>query len=537
MGKSYKNQAGFTLPELIIGVTISAVLSVAIVGVVVAWLGQYAAGSTRHTMTTDLQTALSRISTDIRGSYAVLTENAEDDPNAPPTPGNWVSNTTQLVLAKTPRDSTGSAIYESPTLFTGKPDSIVYYLRDNTLYRRVIPADYSNNVASLLNCSPQTGGCTGDTVILRNVSSLTFEYMDDEDATGATPSGTESIRVQLAASRSQSGQTLVAKDEERMSLQNLATIVPQQPPDDDDDPPPSPQTSAGLAAGPGGLTVTFANITGRDMYIKGRLNLASFGSIAISGHRMDVANIGCGTGASYPTICTGQQPIATSFLGSATASPICATAQTVTTGLTGLQIPCIAPTKVLPPFNKANFTSQMTSNVSNVNCSLFSSNHTLPANQRVDGNVTANFCNLTLQGNTYIVGNLTVGQQTKIKVAEGVTARPIIVVNGTVTMNFTTIEPNSAGVTPYIYSFYSANSGCSISDSCVTISNSELYSSVNSLTSAINIGLFSNVQASVYAYFGKTRINASNITGAVAGQQIDIGNQSGIQLTQGLWPG
>ncbi len=536
-----RKQVGFTLPELLIAIAVSSIVAVALVTAIVGWLGQYAVGSARQDMTISIQTGLSRLTDDIRQSYGVLVENAEADSNAPTTPGKWRTGNDRLVLARTPYKGDNTALYTISNIFSGKPDSIVYYLRDGSLYRRVVPANYTDNAAlPLATCAggPAAGGCPNDTQILANVTSLQLTYYDSSNNPSAPPSSTRSILIEVTTTRQQSGQTIAVADKVRVSLQKFATIVPPPTDGGGEDPPPGPtQATAGLVAGPGGLQVTFANITGRDAYVQGRVLTSSMGNINLNTYRLDVANVGCGARAAFPTTCSGLQPIANAFFSTVKATPICATsAQTATYGLTGLQSGCTPPAKTMPTFNKTNFTATTLSGPASVSCGFFNT-VTLAANSKVDGDVVGNACTkMSVAGNVYIKGNLTLTNFSNFQVAEGVTVRPIIVVNRQVNITFANIRPNSAGITPYIISFYSANTSCSDSNTCTSITNPEIYDSVMTSPSAITVTSYGDVKASLYAYFGTLTINTANVTGAIAGQKIIVNSLSGVQLVEGKWP-
>lgn len=533
-----RRTAGFTLPELMVAIAIMGLLITAVIGTSLAWLNQFAVGSARQTMTIDLQSTLSRMSDDIRQSRGVLVENIEADANAPTTPGKWQTSTSQLVFGKTPYQANGTGLYDVPALFSGKPDSVVYYTRDGSLYRRIIPANYPGNVTlPLVTCSgPVTGGCPTDQRMLSNVTAIQFTYFDESNTSGADPASTKSIEVSITTARAQSGQTVTVKDKVRINPPSLGTIVPP-PTGGGGQEPPATQSTAGLVTGSGGLQLAFSDITGRDAYVRGRLMLSSMSSINLNTYRLDVANVGCGTRATFPVTCSGLQPIGVAFFSDAKGTPICATsAQTSTYGLTGLQAGCTPPNSTTPTFNKTSFTNTMFSGPAGASCSFFTP-LTLASNTMVNGDVTASFCNkLTVNGNVYIKGNLNLAGLSTLQVAEGVTVRPIIVVNRQVTINFSNIKANSAGVRPYIISFYSANTTCSDSNTCTSITNPEIYDSITTSPAAINVTSQSTVNASLYAFFGTLNIDTSNVTGALAGQEIIVGALSGVQLLEGKWP-
>lgn len=532
-------QNGFTLPELVVSMTLMMLLTLAMVASILVWLGQYTIGDARQKQTSNMQTALTRIGDDIRQSHTVLVENIETDANAPTPAGVWATSANQLVLGKTPRNSSGTGLYEVTRYFSGKPDSIVYYLKNGSIYRRTVPANYVGNVTlPLKTCSSDAeGGCAADIRILSDVTQLQFEYYNADNTISVGPSETKSVRVSITTSRQQAGQTVVTTDTLRMSLLDLAKLVPP-PTNGGGDPPVVPVTTAGLTTGPGGLQIGMSNITGRDMYIRGPLVTQFMSSINIGNYRMDVANIGCGPRLTYPLTCAPAQPIAITFGSTIAANPICAPGQTTTTGLTGLQAGCTLQPKTLPAFNKDAFTSSMTTTInSDLTCNFFGT-QTVAQRTRINGSVTGSLCNsITFGGDAYITGNLTFGNQSVIRVADGVIRAPIIVVNGRVDLSFTRIIANSTGVTPYIISFYSRNITCSNSPSCTSIPNTDLYDTVNDATVAVTLGALSQINASVYAYFGTIQLTMTDMTGSLAAQKLIISNNSRVTLTEGIWPG
>ncbi len=217
-----RQASGFTLPELIVSMVIMGILSVVMVTSVVGWLGQYATGSTRQTMSADLQASLTRMSDDIRQSHGLLQTNATTDPNAPA--GNWTSSSNQLILAKTPRNASGAGLYTDAVAYTGTPDSIVYYLRGNTLYRRTVPANYTGNVTlPILTCTPVTGGgCPSDIKIVSDISSVNYTYLDEDGNTTTDPLETRAVTVSLQLARQQAGQTITVSNSSSIAFRLIS---------------------------------------------------------------------------------------------------------------------------------------------------------------------------------------------------------------------------------------------------------------------------------------------------------------------------
>lgn len=216
--------AGFTLVELIISMLILGILSVAMVGAVTLWLGQYSTGTSRQKLTTNAQIALTRISDDIRKSYTLLAENSVSDPNAPSPPSKWVSSDARLVLGQTPRNSSGAGLYSDTVNYTGTPDSIVYYQSDGNLFRRIVPANYVGNVnLPIVTCgtSQTGGGCAADTKIASDVSLVRYTYLDKDNNTTTTASLTKAVKVELEITGQQAGQTITAKNSTTIALRTL----------------------------------------------------------------------------------------------------------------------------------------------------------------------------------------------------------------------------------------------------------------------------------------------------------------------------
>lgn len=211
---SHKRSQGFTLVELIVGMTIAGILSIALIGVVMTWVQQYAAASMRNSMLADTQTASHKISDDIRKSTKLLAENAAADSNAPSAAGKWTSSANTLVLAQTPRTSAGAALYDNATTFTGTPDSIVYYRNGTTLYRRTVPANYTGNATlPLLTCTVSTiGGCPEDIKILDNVSSLAFTYLNSSGTATTTASQATAVSLTIRTQRTVANQPVGVED-------------------------------------------------------------------------------------------------------------------------------------------------------------------------------------------------------------------------------------------------------------------------------------------------------------------------------------
>lgn len=538
-----RQTAGFTLPELIVSMVIMGILSLIMVASVVGWLSQYAVGSTRQTRTADLQASIARLSDDIRQSYGILQTNAATDPNAPAS--KWTSSSNQIVLAKTPRNASGTGLYADATTYLGLPDSIVYYLRDNTLYRRTVPANYTGNVTlPILTCTPITGGgCPSDIKVASGVSSLTYTYLDEDGNVTTNPIETRAVTVALQLSSQQSGQTVTVSNSTTVAFRLIGNY--------------SSTTDAPFAVGPGGVTLNNGGeirtgSTQKDVYVKGKITFSITQAIGTSSQRFKniyVANQACGT--NYTSTCSSE-PISLGTNGLVYADKVCAAGQTTTATAFGvlqtLDNTCTAPILELPLFNKAAHAAKMTSTVSSpVVCNTNPScNVSLPANTRYNTSIGGGSyrLNLTLNGDLYVTGNF--GNKAAsgsllsatITVAEGVTTRPVIVVNGKIGFDWMTINANSAGISPIFISFYSSDTASSASDSYNDATPALIYNSLQQSGHAIDLDGPGTLTGSFYGYYDSVYLRDQvQVNGNIAGQRVELDNGLvRINLTDDLWP-
>lgn len=537
-----RNDEGFTLVELIVGASVTTILSIAIVATIVTWLHQYTVSTLRNHLTTDAQIAVQKIGDDIRRSNRLLVENQTPDPNAITPPGKWLTRDSLIVLAQTPRDKDGKGLFDPPAgSYVGIPDSIVYYIKDGALYRRIVPANYTGNVNLPLKTCPSTGGCPADVKIVDRVKSISYTFYDKAGNITFEPAKTTSIKVGLELTATQVGQEVTAKRNSTVTFRMAGSGAIY--------------TSAPFAVGAGGIElVNGAQIRSddskRDIYIRGGINFNITDTIGIASRPLRnvyVGNQSCGV--NYSQICPSE-PITLSH-GSIYADSVCATGQSTASSSFGviqmLNSGCTAPLLNLPLFNKAAHIAKMINSAGSVTCNAAPSScsASLPANTRYNGSIGGGnaVLNLTVNGDLYVTGNFgnipTGGSSlaTTITVAEGVTTRPIIVVNGRIGLEWTTINKNSSGISPIFISFHSSDLSCSQGDSCERTA-ALIYNSLQQNGDAIELNGPGTMNGSFYAYYDSIRLaDQVVVNGTMAGQRIKFDNGlTRINLTNDFWP-
>jgi prepilin-type N-terminal cleavage/methylation domain-containing protein len=589
-----RSNRGFTLVELMVTMSVGSILVVAAVALYLVVLSQVPLMQARNTLTTNIQSALNRINDDVRQSSNIALYNQVADPNAPtaktgyenvpgPTPDTddknfWRMGESRLLLNQTPVKTNGDPIYDNPQYAVGSKNTIIYYVRDGALYRRVIAAAYGTNSITTAACTPRVavGGCIDkDIKVISNLkaslgdAAFKITYYDKNGNTIGysfnNGSGTPvpdyggfplaraiGVTIQLESGEIVGSQKVAVSNTGRMQFRSNVNVVPPPVVNPPYVPPTNGLGDPALMVGPGGLIApNSVVIQGGDAYIKGKVTLGfasrmgggSFFSYPYLPNNipinLNVGNVACGTGASFPSPCgASSPPIDATAPFAEINGRVCAKDQLDPVnihpvGASGGFIPgCVPPDSDLPAFDKAAFTAGMTNGISPGSLGSCAgggfSSATLQANRTYTGNVDIGvFCSWTINGSGYITGNLTTSNA-DIKVAESAgRVRPVIVVNGKINMNtFGSVRPNSYGTTPYFISFFSADSACSNSPSCNSITPQKLKETLDNYSGAASPINLSNATASgssFYAYFGEVNSDFFTTVGALAGQRVRMG--------------
>jgi len=301
-----------------------------------------------------------------------------------------------------------------------------------------------------------------------------------------------------------------------------------------------------VQTGPGGLILAGgSSITNSDVYVNGYITMAGAAKIGTNAQpsNVHVANyrcpLGANPGASFPMQCPGTgtsaNPITLAW-STYIYGTTCATGQTSTgpnpsgnilpgsTG-SGLVAGCTAPPVSQPTYDKAAHMAAVTTTAAGTNntyvCASWPFNRTWPAHLKLTGNVTiASSCNLVITGDAYITGDLTMGGAATITIADSVgTTRPVIVVDGKITMGGSArILANASGTGAQFISF---KSSASCNPNCTTVTGNDLYTSMN--TETVNVGGAVNLPGMIFqAYWGKITLDGSGNLGAAIGQTVDM---------------
>lgn len=192
------NQQGVTLVELLISCLVITVISLLMMNFMANWLQQNAQTQGRATLLSNAQNALDQIGNDIRLSAAADQNNRWQDANAPSAPSNlfsWQSSASTLILASAVIDKSGNVVFSDPANYTSQKNNLIYFVKNNILYRRTLAASVANNsVSTTCPMAKVTSTCPADLVLATNITNFTVKYYDATN-TQVTPTNARSIEL------------------------------------------------------------------------------------------------------------------------------------------------------------------------------------------------------------------------------------------------------------------------------------------------------------------------------------------------------
>jgi prepilin-type N-terminal cleavage/methylation domain-containing protein len=227
--KPSSRQAGITLIEMLISISIIAILVVATSTYFVNQLINAARTDTLSSVQSNTKQAIEIVAKDIRAARTVEATNVFADANGPGgNPYGWISDSSSpstLVLAIPAVDSSGNLLYVDASHNAIYTNDVVYYIYNPnttsaTLYRRTIANPVVGNSATTTCPPPGTNTCPGDAHVVDNIANMVVSYYDTTDNTVATPTSSYSISVQLTEYQIRFNRKFNSTINSRISLRN-----------------------------------------------------------------------------------------------------------------------------------------------------------------------------------------------------------------------------------------------------------------------------------------------------------------------------
>lgn len=196
------NEAGFTITELLIVVSVMAIIGVVFIGVASSFFTTINRNNQRTEMTIASQNLLRSTVESLRYGDGVRQTNQVSDPNAPV--GGWnTSNTSFVIIIAVPAmDSSKNYIIDSDS---GSPymNELVYYKNGSSLMRRKLanPNATGNTMITTCPANLATTTCPADTDMADYFKSMTFTLYDQDAAQTTTAANARSVNITLVMER------------------------------------------------------------------------------------------------------------------------------------------------------------------------------------------------------------------------------------------------------------------------------------------------------------------------------------------------
>ncbi len=214
-------QAGFTIVELLISISLIGLISVSLIGVFTNYLVIITRNNLLVDMTIDSQNLLRSTVEELRYGAGVRQTNTIVDPNGPS--GGWNSNNTSfvIIIAVPATDSSGEYIIDSDT---GEPynNELVYFKDGDVLYKRSLanPDAVGNKTHNSCPASIASSICVADRELTQFVKDMNFTLYDQDNALITDPLLARSVRIDLMLERDTFGDPLVFDNTIRVTLRN-----------------------------------------------------------------------------------------------------------------------------------------------------------------------------------------------------------------------------------------------------------------------------------------------------------------------------
>ncbi len=208
-------EGGFTLLELLLAISISAVLILTVGNFTVTSIVGSNQDYNKTLVLTNAKEAVGIVARQIKAARSVQAANSVPDTNAPggsSSPYSWsgvAGNGATLILAVPARDSSNNLIYVDGLHNSLYTNNVIFYLDASThkLYRRILANGLAPGNAAITTCPPALASvsCPADADVVDDVANLTTSYLDSNNSTITLPAGTEAVHYTVTETRTISG--------------------------------------------------------------------------------------------------------------------------------------------------------------------------------------------------------------------------------------------------------------------------------------------------------------------------------------------
>lgn len=215
------DETGMTLVEMLIAISVMAIIGVAFLGVAAQYLTVISRNNKLAEMTVTSQNLLRTTVENIRFGDGVRQTNQISDPNGPSGGWNTSNDSFVIIIAVPALDSSRNYIIDPNT---GSPymNELVYYKNGLTLKERVLahPSASGNTLKTTCPSSIASSTCPADPVLADYVSSMTFTLYDQNSSVTTVATDARSVNINLVMTRNDPGDPITYENNIRVTLRN-----------------------------------------------------------------------------------------------------------------------------------------------------------------------------------------------------------------------------------------------------------------------------------------------------------------------------
>lgn len=216
-----KSGGGFTIVELLVGMTLVSILFLGFITAITSFLGVITKNNATIDMAANSQNLLRNTVDAIRVGDGVRQTATISDANAPV--GGWnTSNASFVVVIASPALDVSHNYITDPS--TGGPymNERVYYKNGTSLMERRLanPSATGNSLTTSCPANLATPSCPADKDLADYVNSMSFNLYDQDNAITTDPTLARSVKISLGMQRTIYGATISLNNNIQVTLRN-----------------------------------------------------------------------------------------------------------------------------------------------------------------------------------------------------------------------------------------------------------------------------------------------------------------------------
>lgn len=214
-------QAGYTIPELIIAISLFGIISVTFLGVMTNYFANITRNNAQIDMTVNSQNLLRSTVNELRYGAGVRQTNTIPDANGPGSGWNTSNDAFVIIIASPAQDDSGDYIINP---LTGTPyiNELVYFKDGTTLYRRTLANPSATGNTKVTTCPPASASasCPADAKLIENLDDMVFTLYDQDDNPTTDPLLARSVLIHLSMVKDTFGDPLTLENNIQVTLRN-----------------------------------------------------------------------------------------------------------------------------------------------------------------------------------------------------------------------------------------------------------------------------------------------------------------------------